>query len=141
MFHSCCVKWNLVINVECNLSYKPPSSWRILFLPRVYPRQFIRLKHFRSMAVPSGGCHKGVIIQVILTPMAVLPNGQAWLRKKGYITGGSVHAPIHRNSMHIQTIIRSIYKTRRPKYPHSPIFRYQQRPQGPTSWPCYSHLK
>ena len=50
-----------MLNVQ--LSYKPTSSWRILFRYGGRPRQFSRLKKFRSLVVTGGGCHKGVIIQ------------------------------------------------------------------------------
>ena len=47
------------------------------------------------------------------------------------VTGASVHAPIHRNSMYVHTVIRYINKTRRPEHAHSPVRRYKQLPQGP----------
>ena len=46
-----------------NLSYKPPSSWRILFWSGIHTRKFSCLKNFRVLVVPGGGCHKGIIIQ------------------------------------------------------------------------------
>ena len=47
------------------------------------------------------------------------------------LMGSSVHAPIKRNSTYIQTVRWSIYNTRWPKHPHSPIHLYIRRPQGP----------
>ena len=47
------------------------------------------------------------------------------------VMGASAHAPRHRNSMYVQTVRRSIYDTRQPEHPHSPIRQYEQRPQGP----------
>ena len=46
-----------------NLSYKPPNSWRILFRYGLRPRKFSRLKNFRALVVPDGGCGKGIILQ------------------------------------------------------------------------------
>ena len=37
------------------------------------------------------------------------------------VTGASVHAPRQRNSTYVQTFRWSIYETRRPEHPHSPI--------------------
>ena len=62
--------------LKVHLIYNPPSSRRILFWSGVYPMQFSCLKRFGVLVVPAGGCRKGVIIQGILTPMGVLPNGQ-----------------------------------------------------------------
>ena len=84
--------------LNVHLSYKPPSSWRILFRSEGYPRQFSRLKKFMTLVVPDGGFCKGIIIQVILTPMGVLPNGQSRLRIKVDLTGAYVHTPRQRNS-------------------------------------------
>ena len=47
------------------------------------------------------------------------------------VTEASVHVPIQRNSTYIQTVRRSIYKTRRQEHPHSPICQQKRRPQGP----------
>ena len=91
-----------MLNVQ--LSYKPPSSWRALLRSGGRPRQFSRLKKFRDLMVPGGGCHKGVIPQGILTPTGVIPNGQSCLRRNGGVTGASVHTPIQRNSTYIQTV-------------------------------------
>ena len=81
-------------------SYKPPSSWSIMFWSGIYPRQFICMKKFRSLVIPGGGCRKGIIIQRIIIPKGVLPNGQLRLIKKGDITGAYVHATIQRNSLY-----------------------------------------
>ena len=45
-----------------------------------------------------------------------------------HVTGASVHVPRQRNSTYVQTVIRSIYETRRPEHPHLPIHRYKWRP-------------
>ena len=127
--------------MNIHLSYKPPSSWRMLFQSGGYPRQFIHLKFFRALVVPGGGCHKGVIIQGILTPTGFLPNGQSCLRIKGGVTGAYVHSPRHRNSTYVHTVRHSIYETRQPEHPHSPIRRYERHPQGPSSRPHYSLVK
>ena len=54
-----------------------------------------------------------------------------------HVTGASVNSPRQMNSKYIKTIRRSIYKTRRPEHPHSPIRRYKQHPQVPASRPHY----
>ena len=46
-----------------HLSYKPPSSWKRLFWSEGGHRQFINLKNFRSLVVPCGVFHKGIILQ------------------------------------------------------------------------------
>ena len=119
------------------LSYNPPSSWRILFWSAGYPRQFSCLKIFRTLVVPGGGFRKGIILQGILKHAGVLPNGESFLRRKGDVTGAYVHEPRHSNSAHVQTIRGSIYETRWLEYPHSPIQKYQQLPQGTASQPSY----
>ena len=53
--------WWPMFNVD--LSYKPPSSWRMLSWSGGLPRQFTRLKRFRDLVIPGGGCRKGVILQ------------------------------------------------------------------------------
>ena len=45
-----------------HLSYKPPSSFRILFDSEGCPRQLICLKKCRALVVPSGGLPKGIIL-------------------------------------------------------------------------------
>ena len=124
--------------LNLHLSYKHTSSWRMLFLYGVYPSQFSRLENFRALVVPSGGFCEGIILQGIMTPTGVLPNGQSCLRIKGGVTGESVHLPRQSNSTYIQTFIQSIYKTRRPEHPQFPIDWYKQRPQIPASWPRYT---
>ena len=63
VFFSCVYDetWRPILNVH--LSYKPPSSWRVLFWSGGLPGQFSRLKKLRTLVVPDGGCRKGVIIQ------------------------------------------------------------------------------
>ena len=51
----------------------------------------------------------------------------------GPVMGASFHAPRHRNSMYVQTVIRSIYETIQPEHPHLSIRWYKRRPQGPPS--------
>ena len=60
-----------------HLSYKLTSSSRVLLRYGGYPGQFSCLKKFRALVVPSGGCCKGINIQVIITPTRVLTNGQS----------------------------------------------------------------
>ena len=61
------------------LSYKPPSSWKILFRFGGRPRQFSPLKKFRDLVVPGGGFLKEIIIQ--------------WRQlKRGFSCGWSSHA-------------------------------------------------
>ena len=134
--------------LNVHLSYKRISSWRILFWSGGYPRQFSCLEKFRALVVPGGDCHKGIILQGIMTPMVVLTNGQSCLRRKGGVTGASVNALRQRNSLYEQTSRRSIYETRRPKHPHSPIRRYERRPLGTLSSSplqvatlCFFHLR
>ena len=53
------------------------------------------------------------------------------------VTGASVHTPRQRNSTYVQTVRRSIYKTRQPEHLHSPIRWYEQLPQIPSPRPRY----
>ena len=99
-----------MLNVR--ISYRPPSYWRILFWSGGHPRQFSRLKKFRALVVPRGGYRRETIIQGILKPMGVLPNGQSCSRRKGDVTEAPVHVPIQKNSTYVQMVRRSIYKTR-----------------------------
>ena len=55
--------WWPILSVH--ISYKPISSWRILFWYGGLPRHFSRLKNFRSMVLPGGVWRKEVIIQGI----------------------------------------------------------------------------
>ena len=54
-----------------------------------------------------------------------------------HVTGASIHAPRQRNSTYVQTVRQSIYETKWPYHPHSPIRQYWQLPQGPPLWPRY----
>ena len=114
-----------------HLSHKPPSYWRILFQSGGYPRQFIRMKKFRDLVVPSRDWRKGIFLQGRQLPSGLPVIDQSFLRIKGGVTGASVNATRQRNSTYAQAIRRSIYNTRRPERPHLPIRRYEQRPQGP----------
>ena len=53
--------WLPILNLH--ISYKTPSSCRILFWYGGYLRQFSCLKKFRARVVPNGGCRKRIIIQ------------------------------------------------------------------------------
>ena len=85
----------------------------------------------------SGGCIKGIILQGRYLPSGLPVICQSLLRRKGDVTGASVHAPIHKNSTYVHTVRQSIYETRRPEHPHSPIRSYGRLPQGPSSRPHY----
>ena len=121
--------------LNVHLIYKPSVYWRILFWSGVYPRKFSCLKNFRSMVVAGRGCHKGIILQGIMTPTGVLPNGKSSLRRKRNVTGASVYVPRYRNSTYVHMSRQYIYETRRPKHPHSLIPWYKRCPQGPASRP------
>ena len=54
--------------------------------------------------------------------------------------GAYIDVPRQRNSTYAQTVKRSIYKTISLGHPHSPIHRYERRPQGTTSRNCYRPL-
>ena len=101
------------------------------------PRHFSRLKKFRSLVVPGGGCRKGGIIQGGQLPSGLPVIGQSCMRRKGGVTGASIHSPRQSNSMYVQTVRWSIYSTRQIEHPHSPILQYEKRMQGPPSWPQY----
>ena len=135
VFHSFVYNETMWSMLNVNLSYKPPSSWRILFHYGGRSSHFSCLITFKSLVISVGGFRTDIILQVILTPKQVLPNGQLWLKIKGGVMGYFVHAPIYMNIPYWQTVIRSIYKIRRPEQPHSPIFRYERYPQGPAPWP------
>ena len=122
---------------KVRLSYKLPSSWRELLQSGERPRQFSCLTIFRSLVVPDRGFCKGIILQLIMTPTGVLPNGQSFLKRNVDVTGASVHAPKQRNSKYVNISKRYIYDTIRPKHPYFPINRYNQRPLGTTPWPHY----
>ena len=80
--------------------------------------QFSHMKKFRALVVPSGICRKGVVIEGIQLPSGLPLIDQSFLRRKGDVRIASIHAPKQRNSTYIQTVIRSIYDTRRPEHPH-----------------------
>ena len=71
-----------------------------------------QLVQFRALVFPDGGCGKVVILQLILTHMRVLPNGESYLIIKGGVTRSSVHTPGQRNNPYVQIVRRSIYNTR-----------------------------
>ena len=73
--------------LKVHLTYKLPSSWRILFRSGVLSRQFNRLKIFRSMVVPGGGCCKGVILQGIKLTRRFSCGRPVILGKKGQCNG------------------------------------------------------
>ena len=92
-------------------------TWRIIPLRHPPPGTTRALKIFRrlnclgytlyqnsilqELVVPDGVFCKSIILQVILTTTGVLPNGQSWLRRKGSVTGESVHAPRQINRMYV----------------------------------------
>ena len=117
--------------LKLHLRYNLPNYLRILFCYGVYPSHFSCMENSRTLVVPIRVRHKGIILQGIMTPTGVLPNGQSCLRRKVDATGASIHAPRQSNSTYVKTFRRSIYKTRRPEHPHLPIRRYERRPQGP----------
>ena len=52
-----------VQQLNVHLSYKTPSSWRILFWSGGHPRQFSHLKRCMDIVFPRRGCLKGIILQ------------------------------------------------------------------------------
>ena len=94
--------------LRVHLSFKPPNYWRILFWSGGIPRQFSYLKKSMTLVVPGEGFHRGIIIQVILTPRGVLLNGKLCLIRKGYVKGAPIHAPRYRNSPYGQMVRQSI---------------------------------
>ena len=124
--------------LNLHLSYKPLSSWRILFRSGVCPRLVSCIKIYSALVVLNRGFRKGITLQGIMTPMGVLPNGQLCLKIKGGVMGSYVYSPRHRNIIYVKMVRRSIYKTIRPKHPQPPIHRYKQHSQGPASWICYT---
>ena len=83
--------------LNVHLSYKPTSYRRIIFWFGGRLRQFSHLGKFRALLVPSRVCRNRTILQFIMEPTEVLPNGQQCLIIKGVITVVPVHAPIPRN--------------------------------------------
>ena len=49
----------------------------------------------------------------------------------GCVTGAFVHTPRQRNSTYVQTVRRSIYETRQPEHPRSPLLQHKWRPWWP----------
>ena len=115
--------------LSIHLSYRPPSYWRIFFCSVGYPRHFSHLKKFR--AVPVRGFRKGIILQGRQLPSGLPVIGYSWMRRKGYVTVASVHAPRYRISIYVQTVRRSNIRdqtTRTPSLANPPI---QTTPQVP----------
>ena len=79
--------------LNLNLSHKPPSSCRILFLSGGRARQFSCLKKFRSLVVTGEGFLKRIIIQGSQMPSGLPLIDQSLLRIKVDVTGLSGHAP------------------------------------------------
>ena len=119
--------------LKVHISYKPPSYCSLLFRYRWRPRQFSRLKYFRTLVVPGRGFRKGAILQGRHIPSGLPVICQSCLIIKGYAMGTSAHATIHRNSTYVQTVRWSIYNTRQPEHPHLTICRYERPPQRPSS--------
>ena len=123
--------------LNVNLSYKPPSSWRILSRPGGCPRQFSCQKLFRSLTDPGGAYRKGVILQGrrLFSGLPVL--FKSCLIIIVYIMVADVYAPRQRNSPFGQTSRQYIYRTILPEQPHSTIHQWEQFPQVPVSLTCY----
>ena len=117
------------------LSYKPPSSWRILFRSGGRPTKFSFLKNFRALVVPGGGFRKLIILQVVQLKFSLSCDRGGLFRRKGDVSGSSVHVSRPINSPYIQIFRRSIYNTRRPGHPHLPIFLITTTPRGP----CFTY--
>ena len=113
-----------------HLSYKPPSSWKIMLWYEGCPRQFIRLKFFRELEYTIGLCRKGIILQGRQLPSGLPLIGQSFIKRKGYVPGESIHAPRQSNSPYRQTFRRSVFEIRRSKQPHSSILQRKQIPPG-----------
>ena len=82
--------------------------------------------------VPGEGWHKGIIIQLIMTHMGVLPNGQLLLRKIGCVMVASIHVPIQRNIPYGHTFRRYIYETRWTEHPHFQSTSTKDAPWDPS---------
>ena len=98
--------------LNVHLSYKPPSSWRVLFRSEGRPRKFIILKMGISLVVPEWGLRKELILQGIMEPTGVLPNEQSCLIIKVDVMLASVHAQRQRNIPYSQVVVWSIQDTR-----------------------------
>ena len=83
--------------LNVHLGYNYPSPGRKFLWYGDIPRQFIHLKKFRALVDTSKVCRKGVIIQGSQLPSGLPVTGQSRLRKKGGVTGPSVHEPRQRN--------------------------------------------
>ena len=117
--------------LDVHLSYKPPSSWRILFRSAGFPTPSSCLKKFSALVVPGGGCRRGVILQGFQLKRRLSCGRRSCLRRKGGVTVVSVYAPRQRNSLYVQMVRRSIYETRRPEHPHSKIRLSTMTPRDP----------
>ena len=123
-----------------HLTYKPPSSWRILFQYGGIPMQFSHLKKFRALVVPLGGYCKGIIIQgrqlkhIFSFVIPVMLD-----KKRGY--NWSICTLTHTQEQSICTDVHTFYikqqMTRKPSLANPP--EYKQRPQGSSPRSCYAY--
>ena len=72
------------------------------------PRQFSRLKIFRSMPDPGGVFRKRIIIQVRKLPLGLTAIDQSCLRRKGDVTGVFTMHP-YRGIVHIYIYGQTVY--------------------------------
>ena len=116
--------------LNVHLNYKPPSSWRILFLSGGYPRQFSRLKKFRALVVPGGVFHKGTIIPERQLNRRFSCGRPVMTEKKRGCTG-SFCPCTHTDKYYVRTDGQTVYlrdqKTRTPLLANPPI---QTTPPG-----------
>ena len=114
--------WWPMLNVH--LSYKPPSSYRILFRYGGRPRQFSYLKIFRSLVVPIGRCHKGVIMQWRLMKRRFSCGRPVMLEKKRGCSG-SICPCIQTEEYYVHTDVHTVYlqdhMTQTPSLSNPPI--------------------
>ena len=95
----------------------------ILFQSGIFPIHFSVLKKFSGMVIPGGGFFKRIIIQGVQLKHRLSCGRWSCLRRKGGVTVASFHETRQRNSLCRHIARGSIYKTRRPKQPHSPILQ------------------
>ena len=121
--------------LEFHPGYNPPSSYGVLFWSGGRPRQFSHLKIFRALIDTGGVFCRGINIEGRQLPSGLPVIFQSWLRRKGGVTGSSVHVIRKNNIRYGQIINGSIYNSRRFEHLHSSTRRYKRRPQGPASVP------
>ena len=77
--------------LNLHLSYKPPSSCRVLFRSGDCHRKVSCLKKFRAPVFPVRGCRKRIIIQGVQLKQRLSCVRQLFFRSKGNVTGESLH--------------------------------------------------